>query len=266
MTDLRLVEGINLGSGPVTFCICDDCSKGNLHKSPFKLSTSPRADKIGGRICGDVCGPVSFRYMLLFKDEASCWITAYFMKSKTKVLNHIKTLYAFIKNQTGFSIQILRTDNGTEFKNAETTKWTLEMGIRHETSCVYTPEQNGTAERANRTIMEMTRCMLYSSNAPLWLWAEAASYAVYIRNIIPPGKREQSPFEIMHKHKPDLSPIRIFGSKVSALVPDAKRSKLESKCSEGFLVGYDDVTKGYWVFIPLKGKVIVTRDVIIDET
>ncbi len=70
----------------------------------------------------------------------------------------------------------------------------------------------------------------------------------------------------MYKQKPDLSSIRIFGSKVSALVPDANRSKLESKCLNGFLEGYDDLTKGYRVFIPLKGKVIVTRDVIIDET
>ena len=64
----------------------------------------------------------------------------------------------------------------------------------------------------------------------------------------------------------DLSPIRIFGSKISALVPNAKRSKLESKCLEGFLVVYDDFSKGYRVFIPLKGKVIVSRDVIINET
>ena len=68
--------------------------------------------------------------------------------------------------QTGFSIQILRTDNGTEFKNAETTEWVLEIGIRHETSCVYTPEQNGIAEKANPMIMEMTRCILCSGNAP----------------------------------------------------------------------------------------------------
>ena len=184
MADLKLVEGINLGNGPIIPCVCDDCAKRKMHKSTFKLSTSPRADKIGGRVCGDVCGPMSFtslggaRYMLLFKDEASCWIIAYFMKTKAEVLNHIKTLYAFIKNQTGFSIQILRTDNGTEFKNAETTEWVLEMGIRHETSCVYTPEQNGIAEKANPMIMEMTRCILCSGNAPLWLWAEAASYAV----------------------------------------------------------------------------------------
>ena len=64
----------------------------------------------------------------------------------------------------------------------------------------------------------------------------------------------------------DLSPIRTFGSKVSALVPDAKRSKLESKCLKGFLVGYDECTKEYHVFIALKGKLIITRDVIIDKT
>ena len=82
MADLKLVEGINLGNGPIIPCVCDDCAKGKMHKSTFKLSTSPRADKIGGRVCGDVCGPMSFtslggaRYMLLFKDEASCWIIA----------------------------------------------------------------------------------------------------------------------------------------------------------------------------------------------
>lgn len=60
-----------------------------------------RTNRIGGRVCGDVCGPMSFtslggaRYMLLFKDEASGWIIVYFMKTKTEVLNHIKTLYAF---------------------------------------------------------------------------------------------------------------------------------------------------------------------------
>ena len=108
MADLKLVEGINLGNGPIIPCVCDDCAKGKMHKSTFKLSTSPRADKIGGRVCGDVCGPMSFtslggaKNMLLFKDEASCWIIAYFMKTKAEVLNHIKTLYAFIKNQTNF--------------------------------------------------------------------------------------------------------------------------------------------------------------------
>jgi hypothetical protein len=53
---------------------------------------------------------------------------------------------------------------------------------------VGTPEQNGTAEKFNRTIMEMARCTMYSNKAPLCLWAEAAADAVYIRKTIPPNQ------------------------------------------------------------------------------
>jgi putative salt-induced outer membrane protein YdiY len=82
------------------------------------------------------------------------------MKTKVEVRNHIKTLYAFKRNPTGFSIKKLTIDNGTEFNNTDTMKWILDMGhgIRHETSCVYTPEiNNRTAERAIRMILEMER-------------------------------------------------------------------------------------------------------------
>jgi hypothetical protein len=99
MFTMKLAEGLNLGTGPHTFCVSGDCARGKMHRTPFKLSASPRSDRIGGRDCGDVREPMSFtslgdvRYRLLFKDEASGWIFVYFMKTKTEVLNHIKTLH-----------------------------------------------------------------------------------------------------------------------------------------------------------------------------
>jgi transposase InsO family protein len=62
--------------------------------------------------------------------------------------------YSTIKNHTGETITLLRPDNGTEYVNAATSKWTMGMGIHHKMSATYTPEQNGTLERVNCTIME----------------------------------------------------------------------------------------------------------------
>ena len=108
--------------------------------------------------------------------------------------------------------------------------------------------------------------MMFSSNAPAWLWAEAAGYAVYIRNRVPSSKRKMTPFEVLHKRKPNVSNIKTFGSKTFVHVPDVKRKKLEPKCLEGYLVGFCESTKGYRVYLPDTRKVIVSRDVIIDET
>lgn len=91
-------------------------------------------------------------------------------------------------------------------------------------------------------------------------------YATYIRNRIPYGQQKETPYQILFKTKPDISHIRIFGSKTYVHIPDVKRKKLDPKCLEGILVGFCDLTKGYRVFIPVNRKVVVSLDVIIDET
>lgn len=114
--------------------------------------------------------------------------------------------------------------------------------------------------------MEMARCMMTSSKAPAFLWGEAIAYSTYIRNRIPTGTSTQSPYEIIKKKKPDISLIRIFGSKAYFHIPDVKRKKLDAKCKEGVLVGFCELTKAYRVFIPATGKVELSMNVLIDES
>nr|GFC27272.1 putative ribonuclease H-like domain-containing protein [Tanacetum cinerariifolium] len=78
---------------------------------------------------------------------------------------------------------IVRTDNGTEFKNHVLKEYFDSVGITHETSAAKTPQQNGVVERINRTLVEAARTMLIFSHAPLFLWAEAIATAVYNRMI-----------------------------------------------------------------------------------
>jgi hypothetical protein len=114
--------------------------------------------------------------------------------------------------------------------------------------------------------MESARSMIHSSNAPLWLWSEAVAYAVYILNRVPSKDSIATPFELFYKIKPDVSNIKVFGSRTFVFITDQERSKIEKKFVEGMLVGFDENQKGYRVYIPSERKVIISRNVRIDET
>ena len=98
-----------------------------------------------------------------------------------------KKFKALVENQTGRKIKKLRTDNGLEFVESEFEEFCAINGIARHKTLVGKPQQNGVAERINRTLLEKARCML--SNAGLWdrkaFWAEAISTACYLVNRSP---------------------------------------------------------------------------------
>lgn len=113
-----------------------------------------------------------------------------------------------------------------------------EERIKRQLSVEYCPQQNGVAERANRTLVEMARCMLLQSGVPNSLWPEAINTA-YIRNRCPTKILENStPIEDWSTEKPYVGFMRIFGSKVIALEKKQSRGKFEPKRKKYILVGY----------------------------
>lgn len=88
----------------------------------------------------------------------------YFLKNKGETIKAFKEFKIWITNSKDKNIKILRTDNGREFLNKEMEMFFKANGIRHQTTIPYTPEQNSVVERANRTVIEKTRCMLAYSN------------------------------------------------------------------------------------------------------
>jgi transposase InsO family protein len=85
-------------------------------------------------------------------------------------------------SEFGHSVGTLRSENGGEYVGKAFEEWLLENGICHETTVAYTPEQNGVAERVNRTILESARSMIHFAGLPLKLWAEECNTAVYLMN------------------------------------------------------------------------------------
>nr|GEV57811.1 retrovirus-related Pol polyprotein from transposon TNT 1-94 [Tanacetum cinerariifolium] len=108
---------------------------------------------------------------------------------------------------------IIRTDNGTEFKNQVLKEYFDYIGISHQMSSVQTPQQNRVVERRNQTLVEAARTMLIFSRAPLFLWAEAIATACFTQNrsIIHPRFNKTS-YELINGRKPNISFLHVFGA------------------------------------------------------
>ncbi|KAM1046410.1 hypothetical protein ACFX13_026491 [Malus domestica] len=102
-----------------------------------------------------------------------------------------------VENQTGRKIKILRSDNGGEYTSDHFFKVCKEEGIVRHFSVRGTPQQNGVAERLNRTLLEKVRCMLSQSSLSKSFWAEAVNYACHIINRLPSAAIQgKTPMEV----------------------------------------------------------------------
>jgi hypothetical protein len=117
------------------------------------------------------------------------------------------------------------------------------------------------SERLNRTIMEKVRAMLDDSGLPKFLWAEAVSHAVYLKNRTwTRNIGNTTPYEILYGHKPNISNLHPWGCKVRVTLK--VDSKLEGRSFVGRWMGFDEQTKdGHRVYWPEKRKVSVERNV-----
>lgn len=138
---------------------CIPCINGKSSKSPFK-NKGTRAKQILEIVHTDICGPMeeaSFAgsiYMLLFIDDYTRKTHVYFLRNKNQTFNKFREYKAEVEKETGMSIKCVRSDNGAEFCNHAFDKLFKATGIKHQKTVPYTPEQNGVAERANRSIIE----------------------------------------------------------------------------------------------------------------
>ena len=149
----------------------------------------------------------------------------------------------------------------TEFKS-----YLKKEGITHQLTVPKTPEQNGVAERMNRTLVESVRSMLADAKLPHKFWAESLSTAVYLRNRSPSVTvKGKTPFEAWTGQKPNVKHLRVFGCEAYAHVPKDERKKLDSKARKCTLLGYGDATKGYRLYDPKRARVFHSRDVQFNE-
>lgn len=172
---------------------------------------------------------------------------------------------ALLKTETRRNVKKIRSDNGGEYCSKEFQDWLAKNGIRRETTAPYTPQQNGVAERGNRTIMEATRSQMHAKKIPMELWNEAVSSSVYVLNRSLSSTIHVIPYETWYGEKPNIAYFRTLGSREFVHVPDSTRDKLDAKAQEVILVGYCNSSKAYRLWNPVTRRIIISRDVIFDE-
>ena len=146
-----------------------------------------------------------------------------------------------------------------------------EKGMIHQTSCAYTPEQNGVVERKNRTILEITRALMLESKVPTHFWPEAIATSVFLMNRLPTKiLNKKIPLDILSKLTKipqylNLQP-KVFGCTVYVHIPKHERNKLSPCATKCVFIGYGINQRGYRCLDPQTKKVITTMNYNFLET
>ncbi|KAI3684857.1 hypothetical protein L6452_34084 [Arctium lappa] len=188
-------------------------------------------------------------YCLVIVDDYSRFTWVYFLRTKDETSGLIKSFILRIENQTNQKVKVIRSDNGTEFKNLDLNTFCEEKGIERQYSAPRTPQQNGVAERRNRTLIEAVRSLLADSKLPITFWAEAVNTACYVQNrVLVVKPKNKTPYELLNKRKPLIGFFKPFGCPCTILNTKSHLGKFDSKADDGFLVGYSSQSKAYKVF------------------
>ena len=191
----------------------------------------------------------------------------FFLHDKADTYDIFKKFITRAENEFELKVKKVRSDNGSEFRNTRVEEWCDEKGIKHEFSTKYTLEQNGLVERKNRTLIDMARSMLSEYNVLHSFWAKAINTACHTSNMLYCHRlHNKTPYELLIGRKPNISYFRVFGCKCYILKKGTRLSKFQSKCDEGFLLGYSSCSKAYRVYNKTHGIVEEAYDVEFDET
>ena len=253
---------------------CESCVEGKMQRKPIKPVGEIRSKRKLQCVHSDVCGPMPTesiggrKYFVTFIDDYSRCCTVYFMRHKSEVLDKFKEFEAATTTDSGQKVCTLRSDNGGEYVSQELETYLKSKGIRHKLTVPYSPQQNGVAERMNRTLMESARSMLAHAGLPDSYWAEAVATAAYLRNRTPTTAFEgkKTPYERWYGRKPNLCHLKVFGCMAYGHIPDSKRSKLDKEAEKLQFVGYSIQSKGYRLIDERTSKVFIQRDVTFNES
>ena len=276
MNSKGLLSGFNISNETLDKCLhgplCEPCVAGKLTKQPFPDSdgvvepilhvdiSSMGVNSLGGGKHMAVC---------LYEPADISWVAV--LKNKNEAGDFTKAVISLVERQTGHKLTILRSDNGGEYINESLGTWLTERGIQHHATIPYTPQQNGKAERLNRTLQEMVRAMLADSDAPAELWGEALHCANRLRNMTLRPSKDFVPFTEFYGKPPNYADLRVFGCKAYVHTRhETRNNKVEKLFTPGMMIGYALKSKGYRILQKDDSDgtwcVVEARDVVFDET
>ncbi|GJT36814.1 putative ribonuclease H-like domain-containing protein, partial [Tanacetum coccineum] len=200
---------------------CVACNKGKQHKASYKHISAVRLITETLQLLHmDLFGPTNIRsidqkyYSLVVTDDFGRFTWTFFLGTKDETFYVLKEFIALIENQLNKKVKGIRCDNGTEFKNAKLIELCGEKGIKRDYSNPRTPQQNGVAERKNRTLIEAAKTMVSITNP-----------------------HNETPYELISGKVPQIGHLKPFGCQVTILNTNDHLGNFEGKADEGYVVG-----------------------------
>nr|GEV27307.1 hypothetical protein [Tanacetum cinerariifolium] len=234
---------------------CVACKKGKQHTASCKSKPVSSVSHPLQMLHMDIFRPTFVKslnkksYCLVVLDDYSWFSWVFFLATKDETSTILKTFITGIENQINHKVKIIRSDNRTEFKNHDLNQFYRMKGVKREFSVARTPQQNGVAERKNRTLIKAARTMLGDSLLPIPFWAEAVNTACYVQNrVLVTKPHNKTPYALLLDRTHSIRFMRPFGCPVTILNTLDPLRKFDGKADEGFLVGYSVNSKAFRVF------------------
>ncbi|WVZ06864.1 hypothetical protein V8G54_020210 [Vigna mungo] len=167
-------------------------------------------------------------------------------------VNALEVFINKVERQLDRKVKVVRSDRGGEYygKTDESgqcpgpfAKYLESQGICAQYTMPGTPQQNGVAERWNRTLMDMVRSMLSHSNIPLSLWMYSLKIVVYLVNRVPSKAVSKTPYELWTGRKPSLRHLHVWGCPTKVRLYNPHEKKLDASTISGYFIGYAEKSK-----------------------
>ncbi|CAM8942273.1 unnamed protein product [Rhodiola kirilowii] len=250
---------------------CDICPLAKQTRLQFPNSTT-HSTHIFELVHGDIWGPFhtptlsGAKYFLTLVDDFSRTTWTFLLQSKREAADMILQFFRMVYNQFERKIRFFRTDNGAEFFSHTVTQFLAQEGCIHQSSCVYTPQQNGIVERKHRHLLEVARALKFQAVLPDIFWGECVLTATYIINRLPSGLLHgKTPYELLFNKAPTYDHMRIFGCLCYSTTVSAGRTKFEPRADACVFLGYPHGQKGYKLFSLKNHAYLISRDVVFHE-
>ncbi|GJP78251.1 hypothetical protein CLOP_g8576 [Closterium sp. NIES-67] len=263
------LKGLEVKGGVKEIGSCPTCLETKFSKFPFNSTTGPAKTPLA-LVHMDVVGPTrapslsGSRYFLTIVDDHTRAVWVYPLKSKGEVAAAVlKEWMPRAQRECGYKVKVIRSDNGGEFIGADFEGELKRKGIQHQLTVPYNPQQNGVAERFNRTLQEGARTLLGRAGLPDPFWVSALRQVALVKNrvLATVGDKEWIPYVKWYGSAPTVNMLRAFGCMVVFHVPKEKRGKLEASGRWGVHLGIAKDHKGWLLWDLTTQKLTVSRDV-----
>ncbi|KAK2976358.1 hypothetical protein RJ640_014189 [Escallonia rubra] len=249
----RLVrEGLLGPLAKVNLQPCEACLAGKACMKPFGKAV--RVTQPLELVHSDIYGPMSVKarhgasYFLTLIDDYTRYGYVYLISHCYEALEYFKRFVAEVENQKEKSLKTLRNDQGREYLLDHFKKFCEEKGIRRKLPIPNTPQQNGVAERRNRTLLDMVRSMMAQANLPISFWEDALLTAAYSLYHVPSQSVKSIPYELWNGQKPNLDNLRPWGSAGFVHSTSHKYEKLGPRVKKSIFLRYSENSKGYVMY------------------